>query len=300
MNTQLLEYIIAISEEKSLSGAAERLMITESALSQQVKKLEKELDARLFFRSKNQMLLTDAGRVYVHGARSLLSIYENTLTKIYQLKRSGKNQITLVCNLDILPDFYTEVLPEFVRLHPDIKLQVSHGNASVVKHYLLNGLADVGVLATGEMNHSLLEYIPLYTDELVLAVPETMGNREESLRSVLKRAGEVSFVLNTEGSHFRTLEREFFQIYQFTPQVLCEGEDMKMVRHMVMRQEGIGFLPKRISREDQGYRRISLGAQSEYRVVIGMHKSRELTTGIRALILLLLRTYEKLGEVDTE
>ena len=61
MNTRLLETIIAISEEKSLSRAADRLLVTQPALSQQVKKLERELDAKLFRREQNQLLLTDAG-----------------------------------------------------------------------------------------------------------------------------------------------------------------------------------------------------------------------------------------------
>lgn len=54
MNTQQLEYVIAISEEKSFSRAADRLLVTQPALSQQVKKLEKELGAKLFRREKNE------------------------------------------------------------------------------------------------------------------------------------------------------------------------------------------------------------------------------------------------------
>ena len=49
MNTRLLEHIIVISEEKSLSKAADRLLVSQPALSQQLKRLETELDAKLFF-----------------------------------------------------------------------------------------------------------------------------------------------------------------------------------------------------------------------------------------------------------
>ncbi len=80
MSLQSMEYMIAISEEKSLSRAAERLLISQAALSQHVKKLETELDARLFERQHGHLVLTDAGRVYVNGARRVLDIYNPSWT----------------------------------------------------------------------------------------------------------------------------------------------------------------------------------------------------------------------------
>ena len=68
MSLQSMEYVIAISEEKSLSRAAERLLISQAALSQHVKKLE-----------------TEAGRVYVNGARRVLDIYNRALYQIYHM-----------------------------------------------------------------------------------------------------------------------------------------------------------------------------------------------------------------------
>lgn len=85
MNLQSMEYIIAISEEKSLSRAADRLLLSQAALSQHLKKLEKELDAKLFFRQDGQLLLTDAGRVYVNGARRILNLYDKALYKAYHM-----------------------------------------------------------------------------------------------------------------------------------------------------------------------------------------------------------------------
>lgn len=85
MSLQSMEYVIAISEEKSLSRAAERLLISQAALSQHVKKLETELDAKLFQRQHGHLVLTDAGRVYVNGARKVLDIYNRALYQIYHM-----------------------------------------------------------------------------------------------------------------------------------------------------------------------------------------------------------------------
>ena len=85
MSLQSMEYMIAISEEKSLSRAAERLLISQAALSQHVKKLETELDVKLFQRQHGHLVLTDAGRVYVNGARRVLDIYNRALYQIYHM-----------------------------------------------------------------------------------------------------------------------------------------------------------------------------------------------------------------------
>ena len=85
MSLQSMEYVIAISEEKSLSRAAERLLISQAALSQHVKKLETELDAKLFQRQHGHLVPTDAGRVYVNGARRVLDIYNRALYQIYHM-----------------------------------------------------------------------------------------------------------------------------------------------------------------------------------------------------------------------
>ena len=65
--------------------AAARLLISQAALSQHVKKLETELDARLFQRQHGHLVLTDAGRVYVNGARRVLDIYNRALYQIYHM-----------------------------------------------------------------------------------------------------------------------------------------------------------------------------------------------------------------------
>lgn len=65
MDTRIAEYMIAIQEERSLTKAASRLFITQSALNQQLKKLEQELGAPLFQRGKQGLTLTDAGKIYI-------------------------------------------------------------------------------------------------------------------------------------------------------------------------------------------------------------------------------------------
>lgn len=292
MNTQILEYMIAISEEKSLSRAADRLLVTQPALSQQLKKLEQELGAKLFFREKNELVLTDAGKIYINGARLALSLYSSALAEIKKIRFSGKKQISMVYNNALLPVFTTKILPAFAELHQDTFISSIYGNASIAKDYLTNNMADIAILATTEMTHSFLEYIPLYEGELMLVLPEDhpcvpVFQKEGVNFQLLKKD---LFILNQANSHFRTMEKEIFNSHQFTPNVLCEISDLEASRHMVINQKGITFLPRSMSAD--GCCCFSLNPPAVFHVVIAYHKAIQLSKPMRSLIMLLLKTYD--------
>ncbi|MCI7796069.1 MAG: LysR family transcriptional regulator, partial [Lachnospiraceae bacterium] len=78
MDTKQIEYIIKIAEENNITRAAEKLFITQSALNQQLLKLEKELGTPLFHRSRTNWRLTEAGEIYLKNAREMLRIKKST------------------------------------------------------------------------------------------------------------------------------------------------------------------------------------------------------------------------------
>ena len=73
-DSRMIEYILTIAEEQSLTRAAERLYITQSALSQQLSKLQKQGLPPLFEYKEGKMLPTDAGKIYLNGARTVMSL----------------------------------------------------------------------------------------------------------------------------------------------------------------------------------------------------------------------------------
>lgn len=90
MNLKELEYVVAIADEKSLTKAAERLFITPSALTQQVLRLENELHAPLFIRSRSGWQPTEAGEIYLEAARKILFIRQDAYNRLQdQIQRSA-------------------------------------------------------------------------------------------------------------------------------------------------------------------------------------------------------------------
>ena len=93
MDTRQIEYILQIAEENNITKAAEKLFITQSALNQQLLKLERELGTPLFQRTKNKWCLTDAGRIYVEGARKMMQIKKDTYNQLYDVSLLRKGYV---------------------------------------------------------------------------------------------------------------------------------------------------------------------------------------------------------------
>lgn len=95
MDLKQLEYIIAIADEQSISKAAEKLYMTQSALNQQLLRLERELGLLLFHRIKHSMVPTYAGNVYLEAARRILGIKEETYKILSDIADMRKGEISI-------------------------------------------------------------------------------------------------------------------------------------------------------------------------------------------------------------
>lgn len=155
MDTKIIEYVIAIAEEKSLSKAAERLYLSQPALSQRLKKLEDELGTPLFVRGKDGLSITDAGRIYVNGGHSILQIKREALKKLTSMNpRQAKNTLRFACATSSA----IECIPTFRKACSDIELLIQRCNTPKAKEDLIMGRADLGVLLTSSLQHTALEY----------------------------------------------------------------------------------------------------------------------------------------------
>lgn len=90
MDLKQIEYILKIAEEQNITHAAEKLFITQSALNQQLLKLEKELGTPLFYRSRTDWHPTPAGEIYLNAAKDILLIKKNAYNQIYDLCEAQK------------------------------------------------------------------------------------------------------------------------------------------------------------------------------------------------------------------
>jgi DNA-binding transcriptional LysR family regulator len=152
-------------------------------------------------------------------------------------------------------------------------------------------MADLAVMVTKELSHSMLEYIPLRRENLLLAVPNDHWCLQQINKSAVDFScfSEDSFILNPPKSTFRSCENEIFSSRQFTPSILCESNDLTVMKHMVSCRKGIAFLPESAVEEENNYVCLPLTPPAAFYIVIAYRKSCSLSKPVKDLIKLLLR-----------
>ncbi|MFW6270440.1 MAG: LysR family transcriptional regulator, partial [Bacillota bacterium] len=114
----------------SFSKAAEELFVSQSAVSQNINNLEKELKSKLFIRSTKNVKLTEAGRVLLKHIEPAYNLIENGEKTIKEINALQKGEIHIGANDTISKDFLLNYLKNFHQLYPEVKIQITNRTSS--------------------------------------------------------------------------------------------------------------------------------------------------------------------------
>jgi DNA-binding transcriptional LysR family regulator len=128
---ELLRTLVAITETGSMVRATERVRRTQSALSQQMKRLEELVQTTLFRREGRQLLLTPAGEVLLNHAREILRINDRAMAALFDSSLTGPARIGIV--QDFAETALVGVLARFAHINPDVRIHVSVGHSQELK-----------------------------------------------------------------------------------------------------------------------------------------------------------------------
>ncbi|HEY1230324.1 MAG TPA: LysR substrate-binding domain-containing protein [Ramlibacter sp.] len=169
MELRHLRYFVALAECLSFTRAAERVHVTQSTLSHQIRQLEDELGNPLFERIGKRVVLTEAGETFVaYASRALLEVDHG----LSHLKRAGdelSGEVRIGATGSFNVGFVPECLSTFLRRNPTVKVSVEELSADTIGQRLVDETLDVGV-AYEPPDPTHLWFEPLYTEEMVLVV----------------------------------------------------------------------------------------------------------------------------------
>lgn len=227
MDLHQLENILAIYEEKSITRAAEKRFITQSALNQQLQKLETELGTALFVRSRSNWQPTPAGRVYLDAARQMLDLRRSAYSRIGDLAEQQRRRITVGLIPERGVDMFTAVYPAFHKAYPQVSVEPVECNVRTTQKMISAGQMDLGLatLATPQRDDNL--YHLMAEEEIFLAVPAghplaAAGSptRDAAPEISLSAFAAQPFVRIYQRSTLYDLEQPLFEAAGFTPRVL--------------------------------------------------------------------------------
>jgi DNA-binding transcriptional LysR family regulator len=203
MDARQLAAFCAVVERKSFSQAAERLGVTQPAVSLQVRSLEKRLGQTLLDRSGRRVEPTEAGRRLYRGAQRLLALEEQVLEEVGGAE-SGELRGTLEIGASTGPGgiVLARLLCEFQRENPDVHVALSVFDTQTVVDRVADRELELGVVGAARRRRGVT-FEPFFEDEVVLAVPP--GHRFASKTVTLEDLREEPLILMQEGAGVRQM-----------------------------------------------------------------------------------------------
>ncbi|KGR92237.1 LysR family transcriptional regulator [Ureibacillus massiliensis 4400831 = CIP 108448 = CCUG 49529] len=140
------EIVKILAEEKNMRKAAERLFLTQPALSQRLQSIEKEWGAQLFIRSQKGLTPTPAGELVIQYAIDTIARKEEVFESIQALNSKVHGTLKIACASIVGQNWLPKVLKEFVTTYPDAKISLITGWSSEIVKALYEGDAHIGIV----------------------------------------------------------------------------------------------------------------------------------------------------------
>lgn len=171
MELRQLEYFVAVAEERNFTRAAERVHISQSGVSAQIRRLEGELGAELFDRSGRTATLTVAGQAALEHARAALAAagaVGRAVGEVTGLVR-GRLTVGMVIGCTVTPLF--DALGAFHRAHPGVAVSLLEDNSDRLVGGVRDGTLDMALVGAATATPDGLEAMTVLDERLVAAVP---------------------------------------------------------------------------------------------------------------------------------
>ncbi|QDK80519.1 LysR family transcriptional regulator [Spirosoma sp. KCTC 42546] len=244
MEIRHLQMVKEVASSGNLTKAADRLFLTQSALSHQLKELESYFDTQLFIRDKKQMLLTPAGEVVLQAAEKILQEVIETRAKVRCLTDKEAGEVRLCTQCYTSYHWLAGFLREFQAIYPKVDIKVELEAATqAADHHLLANKIDVAI-TEGDENPKF-SYTPLFQDEFVAIVAPDHAWVGRSWVEIDEFASQNYIMYNVpdeESSNFLMLfkNRRPLKVYKIT---LTEA-----ILEMVKAGLGVAVLPNWVVR----------------------------------------------------
>ena len=243
-----LRYIVAVARERHFGRAAEACFVSQPTLSVAIKKLEEELDLKIFERGANEISVTPLGEAIVRQAQQVIE----QAAAIKEIAKRGKDPLAGPLKLGIIYTIGPYLLPELVKhaieMTPQMPLMLQENFTVKLLDMLRTGELDCAIMAE-PFPDTGLAIAPLYDEPFMVAVPKAhaLAKRKSISAEELKR--ETMLLLGT-GHCFRdqVLEvcPEFARFSTDTDGMRksFEGSSLETIKHMVASGMGVTVVPK--------------------------------------------------------
>lgn len=246
MELRQLEYFVAVAEEANFTRAAERVHISQSGVSAQVRQLERELGADLFDRQGRTATLTAAGEAALKHARETLAAaaaLRQSVDDITGLLR-GRLAVGMVRGCTITPFF--DALDAFHGAHPGVAIALSEAESADLADRVRTGTLDLALIGAAGGPPEGLAAFPIITERLVAAVPASHPLSEASALPLADLA-DLPLITMPPGTGIRSALDQSCAIRGVVPAIALEASAASAIADLAARGLGVAVLSESLA-----------------------------------------------------
>lgn len=220
MELRQLKYLLSIAEEGTFTAAAEKLYISQSALSQQVKSMEEELGVPLFDRSRNRLRFTQAGELLHSRAQRIVKEVDEAKTAIDELEDLCRGSLTVGVVQTVNAYLMPQVASAFSSQFPNVHLKIEELPAPQVEQRIHNHELDLGISFI-PTEHTDLKFDSIFEEELLL-ITNTSHCLSQSSHVGLNELNKQNLILLSRDYCTRRIWDECAKKVEINPNIQIE------------------------------------------------------------------------------
>ena len=242
-----LQYFIAVAEEGTVSGAAQSLSISQSAVTEAIKELESDLGVTLFERHRRGLTITHKGHQFYRHANRILTDVQDARRSFIGEEAAPPSHLSLGVTSLVAGYVLSDLLARFRRAYPGIDVSAIEDNGDYLEHLLIGGELDVAVMVISNLrDRNALQAEIFETSPYRLWLP--LGHKLASAESIALSdlSSEPLIMLTVDETEENT--GKLLSAFSARPNVAFRTRSVEAVRSLVATGAGIAILPDLVYR----------------------------------------------------
>lgn len=285
MDFEKLKTFLQVCQQGSFSRAAEKLRVTQPAISAQIRSLEKEVGATLFDRKSGKVSTTAAGRVFEPFAEHCLQCYSHIVMTVADLHRSPRGAISISANETTCLYVFPKIFSQFKKECPRVGLGIVRAERARTLEAVLKRQVDFGVISL-PLKDPRIKANLVHKDEVVLVVQPAHPLAQKKTIKVDDLA-PYPLLLPKQGRQREQIDG-IFRMYDFQPKLAMEVDSGELLKRLISAGLGIGFLPRINVAEDEAAKQLATvrleGVRLARDLALIYHKENVLTRAAQTFL----------------
>jgi len=270
-----------VAETGSFSRAAEKLFITQPAISKRISSLEFSLDCQLFDRLGKSVQLTQAGEAIIPSYQRIIAEISETRRIISTLRAQVSGQLKFGTSHHIGLHRLPPVLRQYTKQYPDVELDIQFMDSEQAAALILKGNIELALITLPDTVEKPFTTVPVWSDPMqcVVAKDHVLASRKTVSR---KHLAEHGVLLQSHSTHTRDIIDQELKLDDKV-KIIMESNYLETIKAMIQNNIGWGVLPE--SMIDDSLQRLKIqGIKMERHLGVLLHASRTLSSSAAALL----------------